>query len=296
MMRTMRLLAVGLLLALAAASQASAQESVAKARDLYAAAEYEDALALLDALAGGAQTAAETQSIALYRSLCLIAVGRREAADKTIEAMIASDPSYRPGDEVSPKMRSVFADARKRLLPALIQQNYQNAKTAFDRKEFVAAASGFKYVVDTLADPDVTQAASQPPLADIRTLASGFHDLSVKQIPPPPPPVVEPVVPIAPRIYGGDDPRVIAPIAIQQELPKFPGRVRPGGMTGVVEVVISEKGLVEEASTVVSIGQAYDDLVRAATSRWQYYPARADGKPVKFRKRIQITVSPQPGL
>ena len=88
----------------------------------------------------------------------------------------------------------------------------------------------------------------------------------------------------------------MAPVAIQQELPKYPGRIRPGGMTGVVEVVINEMGLVEAASTVVSLGAAYDQLVTAAASRWQYYPARAGGKPVKFRKRIQITVAPQPGI
>ena len=98
------------------------------------------------------------------------------------------------------------------------------------------------------------------------------------------------------RIYSADDQRVVAPVAIQQALPKYPGRIRPGGMTGVVEVVINEMGLVDTASTIVSLGTAYDELVTAAATRWQYYPARVDGKPVKFRKRIQITVAAQPGV
>jgi TonB family protein len=106
----------------------------------------------------------------------------------------------------------------------------------------------------------------------------------------------EPAVPEMPRIYSSEDGQVVAPIAIQQELPKYPGRIRPGGMTGVVEGVINEMGLVESASTVVSLGAAYDQLVTAAANKWQYYPARADGKPVKFRKRIQITVASQPGI
>jgi tetratricopeptide (TPR) repeat protein len=296
-MRSMKIVGGCLLLLLVFAPAARAQDPIAKARELYAAAAYEEALTMLDGLAAGKHGAIDTQVVELYRTLCLLAVGRRDEADKAIEGIIAANPLFRPGDDVSPRMRTAFADARQRLLPALIQQQYEQAKAAFDREDFVAAASGFKRVVDTVADPDITQAAAQPPLSDLRTLAAGFHELSVKAVPPPPPPTPPaPAAPQAPRVYSLEDPQVVAPIAIQQELPKYPGRVRPGGMTGVVEVVISEMGLVEAASAVVSLGAAYDELVTTAATRWQYYPARVDGKPVKFRKRIQITVTGQPGV
>jgi len=288
-----------LLLLVLIAPEARAQDPIAKARELYAAAEYEEALTLLDGLAAGKHGASDRQAVEIYRTLCLIAVGRQDDADRAIEGIIAEDPLFRPGDDVSPRMRTVFSDARRRLLPALIQQNYHQAKAAFDRQDYAAAASGFKRVVETVSDPDMTQAAAQSPLSDLRTLATGFHDLSVRAMPPPPPPTpvaAEPVVPETPRIYGPEDRQVVAPIAIQQELPKYPGRIRPGGMTGVVEVVIDEMGMVEAASTVVSLGAAYDQLVTAAANRWQYYPARAGGKPVKFRKRIQITVASRPGI
>jgi len=288
-----------LLLLVLIAPEARAQDPIAKARELYAAAEYDAALTMLDGLAAGKHGVVDRQAVEVYRTLCLMAVGRREEADRAIEGIIAEDPLFRPGDDVSPRMRTVFSDARRRLLPSLIQQNYQQAKAAFDRQDYAAAASGFKRVVDTVSDPDMTQAAAESPLSDLRTLATGFHDLSVKAIPPPAPPepvAAAPAAPVPNRIiYGGEDAQVVAPVAIQQELPKYPGRIRPGGMTGVVEVVINEMGLVESASTVVSLGAAYDQLVTAAATRWQYYPARADGKPVKFRKRIQITVSAQPG-
>ncbi len=290
-----------LLLLVLIAPEARAQGPIANpidtARALYAAAEYEDALTMLEGLAAGKHGTVDRQAVEVYRTLCLIAVGRRDEADKAIEGIIAEDPLFRPGDDVSPRMRTVFSDARRRLLPSLIQQNYQQAKAAFDRQEYAVAASGFKRVVDTVSDPDMTQAAAQSPLSDLRTLATGFHDLSVKAIPPPPPPAPVAAAPVPePRIYSGEDAKVTAPIAIQQELPKYPGRIRPGGMTGVIEVVINEMGMVEAASTLVSLGAAYDELVTAAANRWQYYPARADGKPVKFRKRIQITVASQPGI
>lgn len=296
MMRTMNVLAGCVLLLVIAAPQAQAQDPIAKARELYAAAEYEDALTMLDGLAAGKHGLVDKQSVDLYRTLCLLAVGRRDEADKAIEGIIADDPFFRPGDDISPRMRVAFTDARRRLLPTLVQQQYHEAKAAFDRKEFAAAATGFKRVVDTFGDPDMAQAATQSPLSDLKTLAAGFHDLSVKATPPPPPLPVAVAPPVEPSIYSAEDRQVVAPVAIQQELPKYPGRVRPGGMTGVVEVVINEMGLVDTASTIVSLGPAYDELVTAAATRWQYYPARVNGKPVKFRKRIQITVSAQPGV
>ena len=39
---------------------------------------------------------------------------------------------------------------------------------------------------------------------------------------------------------------------------------------------------------------AYDRLVLGATKTWQYQPATLNGKPVKYRKRIQITLVPTP--
>jgi tetratricopeptide (TPR) repeat protein len=296
MMRTVKILTGCFLLLVIVAPQAQAQDPITKARELYAAAEYEDALTLLEGLAAGKHGLVDKQSVDFYRTLCLLAVGRRDEADKAIEGIIADDPLFRPGDDISPRMRVAFTDARKRLLPALVQQQYHQAKAAFDRKEFAAAATGFKRVVDAFGDPDFGQTASQSPLSDLKMLATEFHDLSVKAIPPPPPVPVAAAAPVAPRIYTADDKQVAAPVAIQQVLPKYPGRIRPGGMTGVVEVVINEMGLVDTASTIVSLGTAYDELVTAAATRWQYYPARVNGQPVKFRKRIQSTVAAQPGV
>ena len=156
-------------------------------------------------------------------------------------------------------------------------------------------------MIDALNDPDMGQAAQQPPLADLRTLAAGFHDLSVKAIPPPPPPplpapvaVVQPApaVNLPPRIYTGEERGVRPPQTIAQELPKYPGAVPPRGVTGVVEVVINEVGNVESAAMVVPVANSYDKMVMTAASKWLYAPATMNGTPVKFRKRIQINIAP----
>jgi TonB family protein len=286
-----------LVILLLTAARLHAQDTLATARDLYASAEYDNALKLLERLS--ATSGEEQQSIDLYRSLCLLAVGRNQDAERSIETIIARDPLYRPNDELSPRMRNAFSDAKRRVLPAIVQQQYAEAKGAFERKEFETAAFGFKRVVEALNDPDMGVAAKQPPLSDLRTLAAGFHDLSVKGIPPPPPPAPVAVAPPAaapvrlpPRIYTGEERNVVPPRVVVQTLPKYPGAVPPRGVTGVVEIVINEGGAVESAAMVVPVTSSYDKMVMTAATKWQYQPAMMNGTPVKFRKRIQITVMP----
>jgi TonB family protein len=124
----------------------------------------------------------------------------------------------------------------------------------------------------------------------------------VKALPPPPPPRVEPVAPppavaavappSAPKIFTGEERNLVLPQTLFQALPKYPGAVPPRGVTGVVEVVIDESGSVESAAMVVPVTNSYDKMVMSATNKWLYTPAMMNGKPVKFRKRIQITVTP----
>jgi len=306
MMGNARIAVTCLGILLLSAAHARGQDTLAAARDLYASAEYDSALKLLDRLSG--TSSEDQQSIELYRSLCLLAIGRTQDAERSVEMIIARNPLYQPGDDLSPRMRTAFSEAKKRLLPSIVQQQYADAKGAFDRKEFESAASGFRRVMDALNDPDMGSAASKPPLADLRTLAAGFHDLSVKAIPPAPTPAPAPApqpVAAAPTsaaavarpvstIYTGEERNVVPPQTLAQTLPKYPGAVPPRGVTGVVEVVIDEGGAVESAAMVVPVTASYDKMVMNAATKWVYIPAMMNGKPVKFRKRIQITVTPPP--
>src|SRR4029077_4463010 len=111
----------------------------------------------------------------------LLALGRAADAEQAIEAVVAAEPTYHPGDsDLAPRVRAMFTDVRRRTLPTIIQQRYAQAKAAFDRKDFVSAASGFSTVLVTMADPDVSAEGARPPLSDIRTLAVGFEELASK--------------------------------------------------------------------------------------------------------------------
>ena len=272
------------------------EDTLAAARELYAAAAYEDALAVLSKLPDTGRPD-EQRVIEQYRALCLLALGRTGEAEHAIEAVVLGDPSYRPASDVSPRVRTAFSDVRRRMLPNMIQQKYSRAKAAFDRKDFVTAAAEFTQMLEAMTDPDVQVAASQPPLSDLRTLASGFRDLAASAAaPPPPPPAPEPPpppVPVqAPRSsYSSADANVIPPVTVRQDLPAFPGQILVG-KTGMLEVLIDETGAVESAIVRQSVSPQYNNLALAAAKAWRYRPATLNGAPVKFRKAVQITVRP----
>lgn len=276
-----------------------AQDSVGVARDLYAAAAYEDALVVLNRLRMGDRVEDEHRTVEQYRAFCLLALGRTDEAERTIEGIVAAEPSYQPSaTDVSPRVRSAFSDVRRRMLPTIVQQKYAQAKAAFDRKDFVSAEAGFTQVLDMFSDPDVGGSANQPPLSDLRTLSVGFHELSAAAAAPPPPPPPQPVVPAAPpasrvpRVYSPADDGIVLPTTVQQQLPAYPRNVF-SATRGIIEVVIDEQGSVESAVMRLKVDEIYDKLVLSAAKTWRYKPAMIDGMPVKFRKLIQVSLEPK---
>jgi hypothetical protein len=280
-----------------------ADDSLSAARDLYASAAYEDALAMLSRLNTAALRSEDGRVADQYRALCLLALGKTTEASQAIEAVVAADPAYHPSEgDVSPRVRAVFSDVRRRLLPGLVQQKYAFAKTAYDRKDYKTAVVNFGQVLQLFDDPDLSPAAGKPPLSDLRVLADGFHQLSLQAMAPPPAPdpppvaaVAKPVAPAAPdppKIYSSADTGVVPPVAIRQELPPFAGAIdRP--ITGALEVLIDETGRVTSATMRGPVLPSYDRMAIAAAQTWRYRPATLNGVPVKFRKFIQVSVTPR---
>ena len=276
-----------------------AQGSLAAARDLYSAAAYEDALAALDQLSAAGVRGDERRAVDQYRAFCLLALGKATEAEHAIEAVVSADPSYHPSDgDASPRVRAAFSDVRQRVLPALAQQKYAEARAAFDRKDYRAASENFSQVLQLFADPDLAAAAGRPPLADLRVLIVGFRDLSLQALAPspapepPPAPVSVPPQREPPRVYASSDTGVVPPAIVRQVLPAFPGAVfKP--ILGLIEVVIDEAGVVSTATMRGSVNASYDKQVLSATQGWRYKPATLNGTPVKYRKLVQIALTPQ---
>jgi hypothetical protein len=75
----------------ATAAPARAQASLGKAKELYAAASYDEALVMLNTL-GSSSEESDAAAIAMYRVLCLVAVGRTVEVDTAIDRLVAPAP------------------------------------------------------------------------------------------------------------------------------------------------------------------------------------------------------------
>jgi TonB family protein len=301
-MKNRMLVTVSILVAFAAPAHAQLRDGrenpLTAARDLYASARYDEALAVLNGLPSDA-VASDRKSIEQYRSLCLLALGRGSEAESAIAAVVTADPMFVPGEaDASPRVRLAFSEVRQRLLPQIATTRYAAAKAAYDRKDYSAAEAQFRNLLALLDDPQMGGR-----LPDLRTLATGFVDLAAAAAAPPPEPKkAEPVVPVAPapvapvtprepHVWTAEEPGVVAPVVIRQDVPRVPTTMSAQARErGLLDVTIDEQGRVINMTMRLSIHPMYDPQLLAAARDWRYKPATVDGTPVKFRKMIQITV------
>ena len=104
-------------------------------------------------------------------------------------------------------------------------------------------------------------------------------------------PAAEPAGPVEPIIYPGDEPGIVPPEIIKQDVPAIPSSIV--GMTrsnGVLELVIDEEGRVISIALRARVHPLYDSALMNAARDWKYRPAKLNGTPVRFRKLLQVTV------
>ena len=301
-MKARILVTASMVVALAAPAYAQLRDGrenpLTAARDLYASARYDEALAVLSGLPSDV-VATDRKSIEQYRSLCLLALGRSSEAEGAIAAVITADPLFVPAEaDASPRVRAAFSEVRQRLLPQIASTRYVAAKSAFDRKDYSLAESQFRSLLALLEDPQMGGR-----LPDLRTLTNGFLDLATAAAAPPPEPkkaeaaapaptpATPPPAAKEPRIWTAEDAGVAAPVALRQDVPRVPTTISAQARErAILEILIDEQGRVTNLSMRMSIHPMYDPQLLAAARDWRYRPATVDGVPVKFRKLIQITV------
>jgi TonB family protein len=193
-------------------------------------------------------------------------------------------------------MRETFQAVRRRVLPSVVRQMYENAKTALEGGDLPAAKAGFESVATYL---DALEALGSSELADLRVLSKGFLDLvsSMSKAAAPPEPVAavpvrEAVPPPAAMIHQAGEPGITPPVAISQAMPPWrPRRIENQTYDGVMTILIDENGLVTEVFVVKTSRPAYDTALRRAAAGWRFQPATVNGVPVKYRKVIAIRLT-----
>jgi tetratricopeptide (TPR) repeat protein len=305
-------------LVLAAASLASAQDPLNAARELYASAAYEEALATLGRLQNTGTPSAVLEQADQYRAFCLVALGRTGDAQSVIENLIRRNPAIQlDATDASPRIAAMFEDVRRRLLPELVRAQYREARAAIDRKDYVAAEPQLARVQRMIEEAEKLDVEDES-LGDLRVLVEGFLDLarSVRvnaenaqraaaeaprqaAAPPvtsqsaPPSAVENPKTPPM-VLVDQSSPDITPPVAIVQEMPPVPAAVllllKSGKTSGVLDVLVDELGNVERSVIRQSINAAYDEIVLRASRQWKYRPARRGDLPIKYLKTIAVVV------
>ncbi len=286
-------LLVAALLTLPAAGAGAADLELGEAQKLYAAAAFEEALAVLDRMDLKGAVPEDVASVHRYRAGCLMALGRASDAERAMEAVARAQPELAPaGFDESPRMREAYAAVRARVLPQVVRDLFAGARTAYTDNAS-DAADRFKRVLALLADPAL---AGNPAaaLTDIKTLAEGFSELlAAKAVAAEPPPAPEPAPAPERQFYTTDDTNVRPPRALSQTIPRPPVLAsRSVAFTGTLslELTISPEGLVENVVVTEPLNPIYDTMLVEAAKRWRYEPALLDGAPVRFRKKMDVVV------
>jgi len=166
---------VALVLASTSITSGQVADSLVKAKALYAEASYDEALAILKGNDG-----AEAFQ---YRALCLIALGRTQEAERALESLITVAPTYAMSDaDLPPRLVSLFAQTRKRVLPGVVKKLFADARIDFQAKNMAAARDKFEKVLVLTNDPAM---ADSPEAVDLRLLVPSYIDIAKSSAPAP---------------------------------------------------------------------------------------------------------------
>ena len=284
------------------------------ARDLYASAAYEEALAELARVESSPETPATMRDKDAYRVFCLVALGRAVEAQERAESLVRSNPllSVDQFPDASPRIATIFTTVQRRVLPPLVKEAYRTAR-ARALENASDARSRLMDVRSLLAMAERVGAFDET-LADIRMLVDGFLELASAGEPQnrpsattaatmpsdaaSPPAATAPsdaAPPPAAVVPAAADTGITAPIAVYQPQPNVPpvllDLVRRLNRPAAINVVINERGAVDDVIVTQSVTAAYDALIVAAARTWRYKPAMKGGVPVRFVSPVVINVS-----
>jgi tetratricopeptide (TPR) repeat protein len=254
-----------------------------RVRELYALAEYDQALSLI----GDSQVPTAQQ----YRALCLLALGRQADAKAALEQLISASPEFTVSEEdVPPRFVALFIEQRKEIVPGVLRKMFAEAREDYRAKAFDRALPQFKRVLALSSAAEVREVEG---VDDLRLLAESFIDIASASE------TAKPEVAAAPTAAAAAPPaatrvRHMTPaVAVKQDMPPWPSTTpifRP--LTGSVRLRIGADGRVTNATMVKNVDPRYDARVLAAASFWEYTPATENGVPIESESIVEINIKP----
>jgi periplasmic protein TonB len=92
------------------------------------------------------------------------------------------------------------------------------------------------------------------------------------------------------RVYTSADPDVTPAALLRPHLPSEPPSTVSPDDIGTLELMVTETGRVTHVRLISATVRYQERMLVAAAKTWRFQPAMKDGRPVRFRARVRITV------
>jgi hypothetical protein len=129
-------------------------------------------------------------------------------------------------------------------------------------------------------------AASETPTAPVPAVAAR----SAEVLPVPVGAASGPVFDEPVEVFTANDNAVTPPVIVRPVLPKDPPPDVPLEDIGVVEVVVDENGDVLHVKLISPANRYRERMLVSASKMWKFRPAYKDGRPVRYKTRVRLTV------
>jgi TonB family protein len=91
-------------------------------------------------------------------------------------------------------------------------------------------------------------------------------------------------------VYSAGAENVEPAVLIRPHLPSRPPSNVTSEQIGILEIVVSASGAVEQVRLISTSNRYHDRMIVAAAKAWHFEPAMKDGQPVRYRTQIRITL------
>jgi TonB family protein len=91
-------------------------------------------------------------------------------------------------------------------------------------------------------------------------------------------------------IYSADAIDVEPAVLVRPQLPSDPPPTAPREQIGILEIIVSATGEVERVRLVSPSNRFHDRMIVSAAKAWSFEPATKDGRRVRYRTQIRVTL------
>jgi hypothetical protein len=128
------------------------------------------------------------------------------------------------------------------------------------------------------------RASASDPVVSLRSLGGAPLPAA------PEPAVTTPRTAPDPTIYTSADADVTPAALLRPHLPSDPPSSVAPDEVGTLELTVTETGQVAHVALISLANRYQERMLVAAAKTWRFRPALKDGRPVRFRARVRITV------